>query len=195
MTAYWWLNMLAQNRKDLLRNNPVSKELIDWSKEWMRHPRFELPNDCFYEDHNAVLLTLCREGPFQCEIFIAKPNVNIPLHKHPNVESFDYFLNGSGTLTVGDALTNLFSFETHRSTNLHKARHKIAWLSRDTWHGGTTHPEFSTVFLTFQRYFNIEPTHVAYDWIDDKGNTSPTDGRITPEQSFDSWLSYMRTTL
>ena len=55
-----------------------------------------------YAPHNDQLLfidgvsgvVLYRRDNFQVELFICEPNVDIPVHTHPNVDSFELFLCG-----------------------------------------------------------------------------------------------------
>ena len=42
----------------------------------------------------VIGLTLYRENNFQVQLFICEPNINIPKHIHPNIDSFELFLYG-----------------------------------------------------------------------------------------------------
>ena len=39
-------------------------------------------------------ISLYRKKPYQVELFICQPNLNIPEHTHPNVDSYEVFLYG-----------------------------------------------------------------------------------------------------
>lgn len=164
-------------RRDYLETHPISDDLREFAESWLERPIIRPPTDAFYEDHNAVLFTFHRDVDMQVELFVAKPNVIIPTHKHPHIESYDVFMFGAGVLTVGDSLDALFQFNTRKTTReYHRAMGNAAWLNRDTWHGGET-TDVASTYITFQKWYDMKPTHVANDWIDEFGNTAPTDGR------------------
>ena len=148
--------------------NQVSPELKDFAHTWLSNPIIELLEDSIYEDHNAILTTLYRTEKYNVELFVTKPNVIVPIHKHPGIESYDKYLFGSGTVLVGDNANNLYKLQVPN-------RRDIFWLTANTWHSVITEDK-AVGFLTFQKW-NTTPTHVSHDWIDINGNTAPTDGR------------------
>jgi len=147
-----------------IKNKDVLTEFKDW---YLTSKQIQTPY------HNPLMfidgicgLTLYRKKQFQVQLFICEPNVVIPEHIHPNIDSFELFLygmkfthNGEVAISENMALTEndgipTMSYETIR-------------VKPDDWHGGVSSKKGGS-FISIQHWINNKkPTHVSADW---KGN-------------------------
>lgn len=69
------------------------EEFVAWYRqnEFPVRPPFE---DCVYVTENSYSYVLFRQGQFQAELYLVKPNSDSPDHSHPNVENVIMFLGG-----------------------------------------------------------------------------------------------------
>jgi len=108
-------------------------------------------------------LTLYRENNFQVQLFICEPNINIPEHTHPNIDSFELFLYGMKFTHSGKTIID--------SDMALKEKNKIPFCSYQTirvkpndWHGGVSSKN-GGAFISIQHWLNdTKPTHVSNDW-------------------------------
>jgi hypothetical protein len=108
-------------------------------------------------------LTLYRENNFQVQLFICEPNINIPEHTHPNIDSFELFLYGMKFTHSGKTIID--------SDMALKEKNKIPFCSYQTirvkpndWHGGVSSKN-GGAFISIQHWLNdTKPTHVSDDW-------------------------------
>jgi len=109
-------------------------------------------------------LVLLREPPFQVELFIAEPNVVVPPHRHPNVDSYELFLRGVELMHEGLAVINRALAEATDPSGL--PRFAFSWLRvmPNELHGGRAGPE-GGAFLSIQHWLGGTPTgSVGTDW-------------------------------
>ena len=100
---------------------------------------------------------LYQQPPFQVELVICQPNVEIPDHTHPNVDSFEVALYGMTLRHCGNTYKeeNLQTYDTLRvrPTNIH---------------GGTS-SSIGGAFLSIQHWLNGVPIKkVGQDWEGEK---------------------------
>lgn len=102
------------------------------------------------ETHGVVLY---RQEPYQVELFNVKPNSEIPVHMHPNVDSFEVYVGGDVVFVCDDVL---YAQNTLGDT--------IRVLP-SSWHGGKF-GERGGCFLSIQKWLNgVEPKFVGDDWV------------------------------
>lgn len=95
-----------------------------------------------------------RSNNYQIERVILPPYVKVPLHRHPNVDSYEFPLWGAGDIVIG-----------HRKffTKEEIAPWKPCFVSRKTWHAGYGY-ERESAFLSVQ-YWTIPITGtISTDW-------------------------------
>lgn len=160
--------MKKQHLKHFIKNR-VSKELEQFVIDYKNNPIFKIPNNPYYDDYNATLITLYQDDEYKVELFVAKPNCKIPLHRHPNMEAWILWLDGEGSLFIGTDPNNLHTITTNAKEG------KFFWFSRESWHGFET-TDKPLIFINIERWF-VQPTHIANDWLGIDGSTSPKDGR------------------
>lgn len=131
--------------------------------EWYASSRpFLVPQDKaqdFIEGLTA--LTLYREGPFQVQLIVVSPNVVIPTHTHPNVDSFEVFLRGMVFHLNGEILINEDQRDERNGLSSAAAFRNIRVRPTDP-HGGYAGPN-GGAFLSVQ-HWSCEPTSVGDSW-------------------------------
>ena len=114
--------------------------------------------------HVEGLTGLCvyRNPPFQVELFLVRPNVFIPQHIHPNVDSYEVFLYGM-EFVVDTQVVIPYEDRLNPAWYHHTFR-----ILPNCYHGGRSGPE-GGAFMSIQHWLNdTVPTHVGDDWA---GNT------------------------
>jgi quercetin dioxygenase-like cupin family protein len=124
----------------------TAKQFAVW---WLREGKpFQPPAAPTIQVGKFAGVTLYREGPFQVQLFIAQPGAFAPAHTHPNVDSVEIFVQGSGAIEVlGRKQSG--RFVTVKPGDAHTA------VAHE--HGGS--------FLSVQKWLNgVQPTSVERDW-------------------------------
>lgn len=100
------------------------------------------------------------DGRFQVEAVMVGPNVVIPDHTHPNVDTIEYPLAGLLRLTL-DGI-DLFP---NAGDDVYAlcARRVAVRIDRDQIHGGKAGPG-GALFLSIQRWDTLARGHVGRDW-------------------------------
>jgi len=121
------------------------------------------------------LTSLCiyRYEPFQVELVTVKPDVYIPPHTHPNVDSYEVALKGIEFYSNGGTtLPMWFADKQAEGTNLSAAHYQFVRVTPDDEHSAKAGPN-GGCFLSVQHWLNgVKPTAVGMDW---KGGTSMGD--------------------
>jgi len=101
------------------------------------------------DTHGVVLY---RQEPYQVELFNVKPNSEIVAHVHPNVDSFEVFVNGD--------IEFLCDGVWYRQEQLGASIRVLP----SSWHGGKFGPR-GGCFISIQKWLNgVEPKFVGDDW-------------------------------
>jgi hypothetical protein len=102
--------------------------------------------------------TLHREGQFQVQLYILRPNIIVPDHTHPNVDSFEVAIRG---------VTFRHSGSVFLTPNRNDLIGRAIYVGHDQWHGGYSSDQ-GGVFLSVQEWLNgVKPSTVADDWVGD----------------------------
>jgi hypothetical protein len=115
-------------------------------------------------------LVIFRRGQFQVQLFTGGPNLNIPDHTHPNVDSYEVFLYGMLFTLEGKSIapnekemlrgTRVLPWDT--SAPLHA--YKCIRVLPNNKHGGVVSSK-GGAFLSVQQWLNgVKPTCVTTDW-------------------------------
>lgn len=149
-------------------NNPEA-DLLDflyWYAE-NGNPLIQSPVSGITFIGNGPSLVLHREDCFQVQLFIGRPNTVIPMHNHPNVESYEMNVNGDvefylendpvyPTSISGKCKTNGEDILRSWGYAVHVPAGKNHW-ARMGARGGS--------FLSIQKWLKgEEPTSVDDDW-------------------------------
>lgn len=99
---------------------------------------------------------LYRDGPWQVELVMLLPGVDVPMHRHMRCESCDVALSGSGEI-----VTERFRGPFGRDESRPLAR-TVLRIPAGMLHGGKAGPS-GCLWLSFQRWAG-EPAHISEDW-------------------------------
>lgn len=128
----------------------------DW---WLNNRVINTPSE-HETNFNGTLsgVVLFREGQYQVQLFIVKPNSVIEPHVHPNVDSFEVFVGGD----IEFMCNNEWFKENVIGNSIR--------VFPDSWHGGNF-GEKGGCFLSIQKWLNnVPPTSVGDDWHDKDNN-------------------------
>jgi hypothetical protein len=138
-------------------------ELEQFYHWYASNPGFLVPQDRaqdFIEGLTA--LTIHRSGPFQVQLVIVSPNIVIPTHTHPDVDSFEVFLRGMVFHLNGEVLVNEAQRDERTGVMPAAAFTSIRVRPSDP-HGGHAGPS-GGAFLSIQQW-SREPTSVGDSWV------------------------------
>jgi quercetin dioxygenase-like cupin family protein len=130
----------------------------DW---WINNRPFNTPEiNALSHVSDTYGVVLYRQSPYQVELFNVKPNSVIPLHTHPDVDSFEVFVGGDIEF-ICDGIV--------KKQNLLGGSIRVLPSS---WHGGTF-GERGGCFISIQKWLNgIEPKFVGDNWADKNNSFS-----------------------
>ncbi len=105
---------------------------------------------------------LFREGQYQVEQVTLLPWFQVPPHSHPNVDTYECHLTGSGQAWIG---------ETHLPYALdydkHPPRTRRLLIPAGVPHWGMA--DTVVVALSFQYWYKgVSPTFITDDWVGEK---------------------------
>jgi hypothetical protein len=108
-------------------------------------------------------IVLYRHEQFQVELFIVKPNLIIPEHTHPHIDSYECFLYGMKFTHSGKtAITHEQAFKEQNGYPINA--YKTIRVKPNDLHGGTA-SKTGGAFISIQHWLNgVEPTHVNASW-------------------------------
>jgi quercetin dioxygenase-like cupin family protein len=124
------------------------REFAVW---WLRTRPFSVPQTGAVRYLNGFAgVTLYRDGPFQVQLFIVRPDCVSPSHAHPNIDSVEYGLAGSGQET--------FTSERNRRVGA------LVMIAPGELHAAGAE-ETGGAFISIQKWLNgVEPSSVELDW-------------------------------
>ena len=108
-------------------------------------------------------IVLYRSKPYQVELFICQPNLIIPEHTHPDVDSYECFLYGMKFTHSGETVMSEEEALEEQDGYPINAYQTIRVKPNDL-HGGTASKN-GGAFISIQHWLNdVEPTHVSSNW-------------------------------
>lgn len=148
----------------------MGEQLESFAKWYLEQPRRPRP-PCEKSVHfveGLVATVIYRMAPFQVELVTCSPNLELPEHSHPNVDSFELYLSGA----------LMFSLDGKQIVPDEEAA-KIGWdgvhhligsslrVPAGAPHGLRVGPNGGT-FLSIQQWLNNKPlSTVGDDWDGD----------------------------
>lgn len=147
----------------------------NWSVEefmnaWVKGGRPMRPpfKNAIHATEIAYSVCLFREGQYQVEMYIMKPNVETPMHSHPNVSQITVYLTGNCDFSREEGVFNSTAeYQKEKENGTHFLLGKAMETLNNTEHAIRTHKE-GGAFLVFEHWHDKEPTSVASEW---KGKT------------------------
>jgi len=144
---------------------------MDWPNiqeftKWWLHNRFIRPpfNDCMFTTELAQSLTLFREGNFQVELYMLKPNSTSPWHKHEGVDSIFVYLGGNLEFGNEDkTFNNTQNDQVEGQFGAHMLFGRMAQALDGGLHAVRTYDQ-GGAFLSFEHWKVGKPDSVVINW-------------------------------
>jgi len=139
------------------------KEFMGW---WIKagrpiKPPFEHP---IHITDMAYALTIYREGQYQIELYICKPNTQTQVHSHPGIESLSVYLAGNLTFAKdGGKFLDLSGHQFEREDGAHWLLGKSVEAIDGNDHALKVNAEGGS-FLLFQKWHDKKPRSVATEY-------------------------------
>ena len=155
-----------------MENNARDITVDQFRRWWFKkgqpvRPPFK--NSLYFTD-NLFAMCLFRAGQFQVILNLVKPNVEVPKHVHPHVDSCAVYLTGHLQLGLEHTdydTTNVWS--TKQVENPKTGMHALYGLSSSEGYTGEPHglksKDGGGAFLVFEKWHDIPPNTVLLDWI------------------------------
>lgn len=153
--------------------NQNKEVTVDQFRKWWfkkgqpMRPPFKDP--LFFTDH-LFAMCLFRHKQFQVILNIVKPDVIVPKHSHPHVDSCAVYLTGHLQLGLEHEdynTTEQWSYK--QQANPETGMHMLYGLSSSEGYTGEPHglksKDGGGAFLVFEKWHNEEPKTVLTDWI------------------------------
>lgn len=127
----------------------------------IRVPKMDAQHFC----EGVTGIVLYRNPPFQVQLFLFGPNVTIPPHAHPNVDSYEVYLRGFESFTLnGEIVLEEPEFNEGKE-GLCLLYGVTLRVKEGDFHGGKSCSD-GGAFLSIQKWLNgIPPSSVGNDWI------------------------------
>lgn len=122
---------------------------------WRSGSPYEVPKNPVKRCAGSVEFVLFRRGMFQVEQVILFPGFPVPAHAHPNLDTYETHLTGTGQAWLNGA-------KLPEPNYRRGPRARRLLIKAGEFHSGeATEP---VVTLSFQKW-NIEPTFISDNWI------------------------------
>jgi hypothetical protein len=138
-----------------------------FTRWWMKHKPIRPPfiDGIFYTDI-AASVVLFREGPFQVELYISKPDSRAPYHSHDKVDSVLMYLTGNMVFGKNNVEPDLSEFQKPHATikDAHFLFGECDYLKEGESHNLTTKEE-GGCFFSFEKWHDRAPDSVTVNWV------------------------------
>jgi hypothetical protein len=115
---------------------------------------------------------LFREGQFQVELYISKPNTQAPFHSHPGVDSAFVYLAGNLDFGSSDkTFMDLSEYQKEGANGAHMLLGKTAEALDGSVHTLRVHKE-GAAFLSFEHWKEKKPDSVILNWMGEPDGTT-----------------------
>lgn len=142
--------MQRQRVRRVISDRPADNDSVrSFAAWWMRNKPLTLnvPDGVRWNAGFAGI-TLYRDGPFQVQLFVVKPNAASPRHAHPNIDSVEYGIAGSDT------------FDSDRNLRIGG----LICVAPNEMHTAAADDE-GGAFFSIQKWLNgVQPSSVELDW-------------------------------
>ena len=137
-----------------------------FTKWWIKNKPIRPPfiDGIFYTDI-AASVVLFREGPFQVELYISKPDSVAPYHSHTKVDSILMYLTGNMVFGKNNIEPDFSEYQKPHDTikDAHFLFGKFDYLKEGELHNLTTKEE-GGCFFSFEKWHDRVPNSVTVNW-------------------------------
>lgn len=131
-----------------------------------------------FEIKHGMGITLFRSFPFQVQLFLFRPHTVIENHVHPDVDSYEVYVNGNLKLTKENEEITTSQTMFARPDGASQCNGGMFYIPRKVLHGGEIRPLLATSghatggsFLSIQFWHKKPMTSIHHNWRDEKGHT------------------------
>ena len=126
---------------------------------WRNGQPYKVPDESVKTCEGSHEWVLFRAGQYQVEQVTLLPNIPVPPHAHPNIDTYETHLTGVGNAWIEDVhLPYSMDYESHHP----RARRLLIPAGTSHWGMADT----VVVALSFQHWHNaISPTFITDDWV------------------------------
>ena len=140
------------------------EQFRDW---WLKAGRpFRPPfKNAIHTTDIAYALCLYREGRYQVEMYICKPNTQSPMHKHPGVESVSMYLAGHLEFAKDNSeFADLSAYQKPQANGAHMLLGKGVEVNDGTKDHALRIGSTGGAFLIFEHWKDKDPVSVTTHW-------------------------------
>lgn len=144
------------------------EEFVNWYKAegFPIRPPFEDP---IYITEMSYSFVLYREGQYQVELYLIKPDSESPDHKHPHVENIIMVWGGDANTRVDGVLKEYPAWLNDKAEN---GTHKLFGMTGEKLTDEQTHAVITgqkgAALLSLEKWADhIPPTSVTINWMGD----------------------------
>jgi hypothetical protein len=113
----------------------------------------------------AYAMCLFREGRYQVELYICKPNTQTPIHRHPGIESVSVYLTGHLEFAKEDGeFLDLSRFQKPQANGTHMFFGRSAEINDGTQGHAARIGNTGGAFLIFEHWKDEDPVSVTTHW-------------------------------
>jgi len=140
------------------------EQFKDW---WLKagrplRPPFKNP---IHTTDIAYALCLYREGQYQVELYVCKPNTQSPMHKHPGVESVSMYLTGNLEFTKDNGeFVDLSQYQKPKENGAHMLLGKGIEVNDGNKEHALRIGNTGGAFLIFEHWKDKGPVSVTTHW-------------------------------
>ena len=132
-----------------------------WTEGRYLRPPFKSP---IHVTDIAYALCLYRDGPFQVELYVCKPNTESPMHTHDGVESISIYLSGNLQFSRdGKNYADLSKYQYAKPDGTHALFGQRAEANFGGAHALRIGKEGGS-FLIFEKWHGKDPVSVTVNW-------------------------------
>jgi len=140
------------------------EQFRDW---WLKagrpiRPPFKNP---IHTTDIAYALCLYRDGRYQVELYICKPNTETPPHKHPGIESVTMYLTGDLAFAKANGeFADLSMYQKPKENGTHMLLGKTAEINNGDQLHAARMGSTGGAFLIFEHWKDKDPVSVTTHW-------------------------------
>jgi hypothetical protein len=131
-----------------------------FTKWWWENKPFDVPDNPVKLSEGSHEFVMFRDKQFQVEQITLYPHFPVPAHCHPNVDTYESHLVGSGVAWVGENVMPYdCTFDIKKRYHLRRLR-----IEPGVLHGGMA--DTMVVAISCQQWLNdVPPTFITDDWV------------------------------
>jgi hypothetical protein len=141
--------------------------LEDFARWWLTTRPFRPPVDGFSKPSaGSSGVVLFRQAPYQVQLFLFEPGLDIPTHRHAGVDSFEHYVTGDVYFVLNGAEVadrSMFVDDAEGVAAIYFSDGNAVRVGPEDWHSAQIGPR-GGAFLSIQHWLNGTPGLVEQIW-------------------------------